>query len=252
MPRKSASRMSESTAAGREVTYQSLLAGLKGTPAYQLLFGVGLLGSSLGLGAMTIGWFQSDRQLEMFGFVAWVMLLAAVVAVIFFMERRGVDPVSKFSRRLKGYWWETITPNAPYLSSVEINSDQDTGIITLKAEAYGAASIEPMAQWRSEAVCLEPAKRRVFYIWAGENTSDSSEHRGGYGVMDFDSKLETASGHFVDLDKSLADRESIAWKNVRLERCTLEEIEIMGSRKRETKLQLISGRLDRRVAASSD
>lgn len=48
MPRKSAPSMSESTAIGREVTYQSLLEGLKGTPAYRLLFGVGLLGSGVG------------------------------------------------------------------------------------------------------------------------------------------------------------------------------------------------------------
>ena len=80
---------------GSEGTYRSIVDALRGNPAYLLVFVVGLLGGSFGIGTTAFGFIAGDSTLITIGlaggFFAWTLLLIAALLVIRFVEQRRPD-----------------------------------------------------------------------------------------------------------------------------------------------------------------
>lgn len=147
--------------------------------------------------------------------------------------REQQEALWRFSRRVMGHWWERMRDgedDQSALSYVALTTDETTGMLHLEGQAYGLAG-RPLAGWESIASRIVlGTKPKIQYLWGGQRMGTRAQELAGHGVIEFDDdRLESGGGYFYDTnftaikDGTAPTRE----KNIRLYRCSADEVQKM-------------------------
>ena len=196
----------------------------------------------------------ASGNIQILAFSAMLFILIALIAIVCFfaymkpdalLSYGGNREIGEFCSRILGQWWERIRPDeSSALSFVEVSADKAANTVKLNGRAYNR-NAELAALWESEASCVKPHERKVFYYWKGWHPSRPQEPYEGFGEISFrDSPgpLDNAIGVFSD--SNLIDMKSTTKKSTEFRRCMDDESKRMQQGNSREIADLIQNKLD--------
>jgi len=148
-----------------------------------------------------------------------------------------------FRDQLLGRWWSLRDRDPSAIGFVTIAPYQPTATIQLVGVAYNEAGDE-IATWESQACCLDPEAKKVYYYWTGGHptTPDTDSNKApkdagseiapkntgskndGFSILTFVTP-DFARGEHID--RNLQQIDVAMRKTMRLQRCAPDDAAIM-------------------------
>jgi len=187
------------------------------------------------LGGLAIKMSGEVQKISLWGVIIVVVLLILVVTVLtilkpdYLLGRFSSDQgISDFCKKIAGEWWEKVTPaDSTALSKFKIRFDLLTNTVCMNGTTYDIKG-DMVAEWWTEASCINLTYSKVFYYWKGRHISDPGIPYEGFGEITFDdNQNKIIKGRGLFSDTRLTDLSSTQWKSTILRRCSGDEESIM-------------------------
>lgn len=139
-------------------------------------------------------------------------------------------PFRSFCDGIAGHWWSIRGWEPPSIGFVTIRSYEPTRTVKVVGDIYNLDG-EALAHWESQASCINPQDRKVYYYWTGTHTAadkKSIEDYKGFCEMTFRDSAEClVSGESIFSDTNLSDTRGTTFKKTLLKRCVDEDARLM-------------------------